>query len=95
MLTFITTDFYFVATKRYKARLSNHYSNILTIIVSKLLEYQNRIKRKICTRKRRVLMDEEELLTDRVKLTRLNQEYRPYNKAMGFKSREERLGVIG
>jgi len=80
LLTFITTDFYFVATKRYKARLSNHYSNILTIIVSKLLEYQNRIKKKIRTRKRRVLMDEasddkEQLLTDRVKLTRLNQEY--------------------
>ena len=63
-------------------------------------QYQNRIERNIRTQERRVLMDEaagdeEQLLTDRVKLTRLNQEYNRYNKAMGFKSRAERIEVIG
>ena len=62
-------------------------------------QYQNRIERNIRTQKRRVLMDEasgdeEQLLTDRVKLTRLNQEYNRYNKAMGFKSRAERIEVV-
>ena len=63
-------------------------------------QYQNRIERGIRTQKHRVLMseaagDEEQLLHDRVKLTRLNQEYARFNKAMGFKSRAERLEVIG
>ena len=63
-------------------------------------QYQNRIERNIRIQKRRVMMDEaagdeEQLLTDRVKLTRLNQEYRRYNKAMGFKNREERLEMFG
>lgn len=39
--------------------------------------------------------DEEQLLTDSIKLTRLNQEYTRYNKAMGFKSRAQRLEVVG
>ena len=63
-------------------------------------QYQNRIERGIRTQKHRVLMSEaagdgEQLLHDRVKLTRLNQEYARFNKAMGFKSRAERLEVIG
>ena len=63
-------------------------------------QYQNRIERGIRRQKHRVLMseaagDEEQLLHDRVKLTRLNQEYARFNKAMGFKSRAERLEVIG
>lgn len=63
-------------------------------------QYQNRIERNIRTQKRRVLMDEaagdeEQLLTDSIKLTRLNQEYARYNKAMGFKSRAQRLEVVG
>lgn len=63
-------------------------------------QYQNRIERGIRRQKHRVLMseaagDEEQLLHDRVKLTRLNQEYTRFNKAMGFKSRAERLEVIG
>lgn len=63
-------------------------------------QYQNRIERGIRTQKHRVLMseaagDEEQLLHDRVKLTRLNQEYARFNKAMGFKSRAERLEVVG
>lgn len=63
-------------------------------------QYQNRIERNIRTQKRRVLMseaagDETQLLTDRIKLTRLNQEYARFNKAMGFKSRAERLEVVG
>ena len=63
-------------------------------------QYQNRIERNIRTQKRRVLMsetagDEAQLLTDQIKLTRLNQEYARFNKAMGFKSRAERLEVVG
>ena len=63
-------------------------------------QYQNRIERSIRTQKRRVLLsdttgDKEQLLTDQVRLTRLNQEYRRFNAAMGFKSRAERLEVIG
>ena len=63
-------------------------------------QYQNRIERNIRTQKRRVLMseaagDEAQLLTDRIKLTRLNQEYARFNKAMGYKSRAERLEVVG
>ena len=63
-------------------------------------QYQNRIERGIRRQKHRVLMseaagDEEQLLHDRVKLTRLNQEYARFNKAMGFKSRAERLEVLG
>ena len=63
-------------------------------------QYQNRIERGIRTQKHRVLMSEaagdgEQLLHDRVKLTRLNQEYARFNKAMGFKSRAERLEVVG
>lgn len=63
-------------------------------------QYQNRIERNIRTQKRRVLMDEaagdeEQLITDSIKLTRLNQEYARYNKAMGFKSRAQRLEVVG
>ena len=63
-------------------------------------QYQNRIERNIRTQKQRVLMseaagDESQLLTDRIKLARLNQEYTRFNKAMGFKSRAERLEVVG
>ncbi len=63
-------------------------------------QYQNRIERSIRTQKRRVLLsdttgDKEQLLTDQVRLTRLNQEYQRFNAAMGFKSRAERLEVIG
>lgn len=63
-------------------------------------QYQNRIERGIRTQKHRALMSEaagdgEQLLHDRVKLTRLNQEYARFNKAMGFKSRAERLEVVG
>ena len=63
-------------------------------------QYQNRVERNIRTQKQRVLMseaagDESQLLTDRIKLARLNQEYTRFNKAMGFKSRAERLEVIG
>lgn len=63
-------------------------------------QYQNRIERGIRRQEHRVLMseaagDEEQLLHDRVKLTRLNQEYARFNKAMGFKSRAERLEVVG
>ena len=63
-------------------------------------QYQNRIERNIRLQKRRVLMDEaagdeEQLLTDSIKLTRLNQEYTRYNKAMGFKSRAQRLETVG
>ena len=63
-------------------------------------QYQNRIERGIRTQKHRALMSEaagdgEQLLHDRVKLTRLNQEYARFNKAMGFKSRTERLEVVG
>ena len=63
-------------------------------------QYQNRIERNIRLQKRRVLMDEaagdeEQLITDSIKLTRLNQEYARYNKAMGFKSRAQRLEVVG
>ena len=63
-------------------------------------QYQNRIERNIRLQKRRVLMDEaagdeEQLLTDSIKLTRLNQEYARYNKAMGFKSRAQRLETVG
>lgn len=63
-------------------------------------QYQNRIERSIRTQKRRVLLsetagDKEQLLTDQVRLTRLNQEYQRFNAAMSFKSRAERLEVIG
>ena len=63
-------------------------------------QYQNRIERNIRTQKRRVLMDEaagdeDQMLTDRIKLTRFNQEYAQYNQAMGFKSRADRLEVVG
>lgn len=63
-------------------------------------QYQNRVERNIRTQKQRVLMseaagDESQLLTDRIKLARLNQEYARFNKAMGFKSRAERLEVVG
>lgn len=63
-------------------------------------QYQNRIERNIRTQKRRVLMDEaagaeDQLLVDQIKLTRLNQEYARYNRAMGFKSRADRLEVVG
>ena len=63
-------------------------------------QYQNRIERNIRLQKRRVLMDaaagdEEQLLTDSIKLTRLNQEYARYNKALGFKSRTQRLETVG
>ena len=42
-------------------------------------QYQNRVERNIRTQKQRVLMseaagDESQLLTDRIKLARLNQE---------------------
>ena len=63
-------------------------------------QYQNRIERTIRKQKRRVLLsektdDQEQLLADQIRLTRLNQEYRKFNAAMGFKSRQERLEVIG
>lgn len=63
-------------------------------------QYQNRIERTIRKQKRRILLsektgDKEQLLADQVRLTRLNQEYRKFNTAMGFKSRQERLEVIG
>lgn len=63
-------------------------------------QYQNRIERNIRTQKRRVLMDEasgdeQQLLTDQIKLTRFNQEYARFNRAMGFKSRADRLEVVG
>ena len=50
-------------------------------------QYQNRIERGIRTQKHRVLMSEaagdgEQLLHDRVKLTRLNQEYARFNKCL-------------
>ena len=38
LLPFIITNFYFVASTRCNDELSNHHSNILAIIVSKLLE---------------------------------------------------------
>ena len=63
-------------------------------------QYQNRIERAIRKQKRRILLsegaeDKEQLLADQVRLTRLNQEYRKFNAAMGFKSRQERLEVVG
>ena len=63
-------------------------------------QYQNRIERAIRKQKRRILLsegteDEEQLLADQIRLTRLNQEYKRFNAAMGFKSRQERLEVIG
>lgn len=63
-------------------------------------QYQNRIERAIRKQKRRILLsegteDKEQLLADQIRLTRLNQEYKRFNAAMGFKSRQERLEVIG
>ena len=63
-------------------------------------QYQNRIERAIRKQKRRTRMseaagDKEQLLIDQIKLTRLNQEYTRYNRAMGFKSRAERLTIAG
>ena len=63
-------------------------------------QYQNRIERAIRKQKRRILLsdktgDKEQLLADQVRLTRLNQEYQKFNAAMGFKSRQERLEVVG
>lgn len=61
---------------------------------------QNQIERAIQKQKRRVLVDEatadsDKLLTDQIKLRRLNDEYRRYCGATGFPTRSERLQAAG
>lgn len=61
---------------------------------------QNQIERAIQKQKRRVLVDEatadsDKLLTDQIKLRRLNDEYHRYCGATGLPTRSERLQVAG
>ena len=56
-------------------------------------QYQNRIERNIRTQKQRVLIseaarDESQLLTDRIKLARLNQEYARIRSGHGVQERQ-------
>ena len=66
----------------------------------KATQKQNEIERAIQRQKRRILIGEEskdadKLLTDQVKLRRLNDEYRRFCKAAGLPTRSERLQVAG
>lgn len=61
-------------------------------------QMQRKLERTIRKQKKRVLVDEatgdeEKLLTDRIKLQRLNQEYTRFSKAAGLRTEPERLHV--
>lgn len=61
-------------------------------------QMQRKIERAIRKQKKRVLVDEatgdaDKLLTDRIKLQRLNQEYNRFSKAAGLRTETERLHV--
>ena len=63
-------------------------------------QQQRYIERSIRAQKRRVLVDEsvkdqEKLTTDRIRLQRLNQEYRRFSKAAGLRTEPERVWVSG
>lgn len=61
---------------------------------------QRDLERAIREQKRKVMVDEaagdgEKLKTDKIRLTRLRQEYRRFSKAAGLKTQEDRLFVAG
>lgn len=61
-------------------------------------QMQRRVERSIRRQKNRILVDEsagdeEKLLTDRIRLQRLNEEYRRFSKAAGLRTEQERLWV--
>lgn len=66
----------------------------------KAIQMQRKLERTIRKQKKRVLVDEatgdeEKLLTDRIKLQRLRQEYKRFSKAAGLRTQDERLFVAG
>lgn len=61
-------------------------------------QMQRRVERSIRRQKNRILVDEsagdeEKLLTDRIRLQRLNEEYKRFSKAAGLRTEQERLWV--
>mgnify|MGYP005760076963 CR=1 FL=1 len=61
-------------------------------------QMQRRVERSIRRQKNRILVDEsagdeEKLLTDRIRLQRLNEEYKKFSKAAGLRTEQERLWV--
>ena len=63
-------------------------------------QMQRKLERAARSQKRRILVDEatgdkEKLLTDQIKLTRLNQEYRRFSKSAGLRTESERAQVAG
>lgn len=63
-------------------------------------QMQRKLERTIRSQKRRILVDEEtgdkdKLLTDQIKLTRLNDEYRRFPKAARMRTESERAQVAG
>lgn len=63
-------------------------------------QMQRKLERAIRSQKRRILIDEEtgdkdKLLTDQIKLTRLNDEYRRFSETTGLRTEVERAQVAG
>ena len=61
-------------------------------------QMQRKLERSIRTKKRRILVDEttgdkEKLLTDRIRLQRLRQEYKRFSDAAGLRRQDERMDV--
>lgn len=63
-------------------------------------QMQRKIERAMRTQKNRILVDEaagdeEKLLTDQIRLGRLNEEYRRFSRAAGLPTQQERAQVAG